>query len=213
MRTISILVAFLVVVGTSSRALTGDARKDIDAIDTMLKKRQMKEVRALGDKAIPALVQLYTRDRHRPEILMLFANSKSKEARRAIEESLKTESDYDWIYWQARTLGLISNPESKPVLLVAIQRVIARQKELGDRGAPFDGPNPLGVLFGGSTDGAHLALIWALARLEGKDFVKSWSAKDDQGLYTLAGPLDANELNACILWWRKNKKAIITGDL
>jgi hypothetical protein len=182
--------------------------KDEAAIRVMVEKEQTKELRALGDRAVPVLVELFKQGKHRPTILPLLANSKTKLARTAIEEALRTEEDNDWIFWEARALGLLNDTASKPVLLATIQRVNERLKALGERETPPDEPNGLGVMLGGTTDCAHFALIWALGRLEGKSFVKSWVEKDKRGDYTLSGPLSLDEVSACILWWREYKKTL-----
>ncbi len=182
--------------------------KEIQAIGEMLKKQQTKEVRARGDKAIPAVVELFKQGKHRTEILPILANSRVKLARTTIEDALRVEDDKDWIFWQSRALGLLKDPESKPVLLATIKRVNELLKSLGDRETPPDEPNGLGVMVGGSTDCAHFALIWALGRIEGKEFGTSWLDKDDKGDYKFSGPLNLHDVSACILWWREYKKAL-----
>jgi hypothetical protein len=186
----------------------GDEPKDLEAIGKLLKKEKAAEIRELDDKAIPALAAFLKKQQHIPLILPILANSKSKLARTAIEDALRTEDSTDWIYWEARALGLIKSPESKAVLLATIQRVNKRLAELGKRDSPPDEPNGMGVLFGGSTDCAHFGLIWALSRIEGKEFVKGWLEKDERGDYKLGGLLDSNEMVACIEWWRGYKKTL-----
>ena len=182
-------------------ALAGDKPpgKNIKAIEALLEKGKAKELRDLGAPAIPALAALFKQKKYREIILPILAVSKTKLARTTIEEALAVENDDDWVFWQARALGLIKHAESRTVLLARIKQIKAGE------------PQGLGVLFGGGSDCAHFALIWALARLEGKDFGTSWLSKDDMGEYMLSGPLSANDLDACIVWWREHRKTLDNG--
>jgi hypothetical protein len=54
------------------------------------------------------------------------------------------------------------------------------------------------------------AVIWALGRIEGREFGTSWLEKDGTGDYKLSGPLDARDLAACLEWWRAHKKTLDT---
>jgi len=193
-----------------THASAGDkpSAKDIQAMRIMLEKQQKKEIRALGDKAIPALVELFKQKKHRPHILPILANMKTKLARTAIEKALAVEEDNDWIYWEARALGSLKDPASKPVLLATIKKMIERTKSLGEREPPPDEPSWLGVMLGGGSDGAFFAAIWALGRIEGKEFGKSMLDKDHLGDCKFSGSMDGKDVAACIQWWHEYKKEV-----
>lgn len=205
-----LLPVLLVCCFAATRAWGGDkaSPQEFQAIETLLEKQDAAGLRTLGDKAIPALAHLLKQGKHQAQILPILLSSQTKPARTALEQALAAEEHNDWIYWQARALGLLKHPESKPVLLKTIRRVTEQTKALGGRGTPADEPNPLGVMFGGSTDCAQFALIWALGRIEGKEFGTSWLTRDPGGEYMLAGSLDLNDLCACLEWWRGYKKTI-----
>jgi hypothetical protein len=205
MKTIAIVCGFLIL---PLYAFAGDKTqaKDVTAVEALLRENKAKEVRALGDKAIPALVELFKARKHLPQVLPILANSKSKQARTAIEQAVRAEDDNDSLFWQARALGLLKNAESKPALLAALPRLKRRLAEL-DRKS-IDEPDGLGVLLGGSSDCAFFSVIWALARIEGKEFGTSWLEKDEASDYKLSGPLDARDLASCIEWWREYKKML-----
>src|SRR6516162_4180306 len=114
----SVVVILLMHLTIVAPASCGDAvsPEKFQAIEDLLANDRTKEVRALGDKAIPALADLFKRGKHRPEILPIVANSKTNLARTTIERFLRAEDDNNWIYWEARALGLLKNPDSKPVL-------------------------------------------------------------------------------------------------
>src|SRR5579883_1305890 len=95
-------------------------------IEALLDRGQAPQVRDLGERAIPALVEIFKQRKHRTDILPILANSKTKLARTAIEAALRGEDDFDQVFWQARALGLIRSAESKPVLLATIKRANRR---------------------------------------------------------------------------------------
>src|SRR5262249_16277921 len=130
----------------------------------------------------------------------------SKVARKTLEQAVRAEDDNDWLFWQARSIGLLKNAESKSALLATLPRLKKRLAELDRK--TIDEPDGLGVLFGGSCDCAFFSVIWALGRIEGKEFGTSWLEKDGTGDYMLSGPLDARGLAACIEWWREYKKIL-----
>jgi hypothetical protein len=189
-------------------AFAGDKALAIDmkAVEALLRENKAKEIRALGDKAIPALAELFQRRKYVPQILPILANSKSKLARITLEQAMRAEDDNDWIFWQARALGLLKHAESKPALLATLPRLKKRLAELDRK--TTDEPDGLGVLLGGSSDCAFFAVIWAIGRIEGKEFGTSWLEKDDTGDYKLSGPLDARDMASCIEWWREYKKTL-----
>src|SRR5262245_23137015 len=109
-RAITIVCGFLAL---SLCAFAGDKTQAIDAraVEALLRKNKAKEVRALGDKAIPALAELFKAGKHFPQVLQILANSNSKLARTTIEQAVRAEKDNDSLFWQARALGLQKNPE------------------------------------------------------------------------------------------------------
>jgi hypothetical protein len=206
-RTITIVCVFLVLPLVGLAADKTQA-KDVDAVEALLRENKEKEVRALGDKAIPPLAELFKGRKYMPQILPILANSKSKLARTTLEQAVRAEDDNDWLFWQARALGLLKHAESKPALLATLPRLKRCLADLDRK--TIDEPDGLGVLFGGSSDCAFFSVIWTLGRIEGKEFGTSWLEKDETGDYKLSGSLDARDLAACIEWWREYKKTLGT---
>jgi hypothetical protein len=204
-RTITIVCGLLVL---PLCAFAGDKPEaiDVDAVDALLRENKAKGVRALGDKAIPALAELFKARKHLRQILPILANSHSRVARTTLEQAVRAKDDNDWLFWQARAIGLLKNAESKSALLATLPRLKKRLAELDRK--TIDEPDGLGVLLGGSCDCAFFSVIWALGRIEGKEFGTSWLEKDGTGDYKLSDPLDARDVAACIEWWREYKKTL-----
>src|SRR5262249_14989308 len=119
------LLPVLLVCCCASGAAGGDkpSPKEIQAIEALLEKQDTLSVLALGAKARPAPAQILKQAKHQPQILPVLLSSQTKLARVAIEQALTAEEHNDWIYWQARALGLLKHADSKPVLLKTIKRV------------------------------------------------------------------------------------------
>src|SRR6516165_6505513 len=121
-RTITIVCGLLVL---SLCAFAGDKFEamDVNAVDALLRENKARELRALGDKAIPALAELFKARKHLPQILPILANSQSRVARTTLEQAVRAKDDNDWLFWQARAIGLLKNAESKSALLATLPRL------------------------------------------------------------------------------------------
>ncbi|MBI3855894.1 MAG: hypothetical protein HY293_09420 [Planctomycetes bacterium] len=107
--------------------------------------------------ATPHLIRAYGEQTFRLELRPLLETAEAAEAVGRIENHLRETDRLSLIRDLAYALGALGRPESKRALL---------KKLGGARG----GPNRGGVIFGGSSDQAHYALIRAVAQLEGQTF-------------------------------------------
>ena len=166
--------------GPKSEAARNDELRQ--QVEQILSQDATQKLQSLGPSAIPHLVALYKDGKYRKEILPVLTQSKQPEGRRAIEEALLAETSNDEIYLMAQALGTINQQDSKPVLIKKLRGFSKSEPSLG------------GITFGGSSDMAHLGLIWALARLEGHQFGSAenhvWRGEDAM---------------KCLEWWRKNR--------
>jgi len=134
-----------------------------------------------GDREVPArpseippaasayLVDTYGEQKFQSEIRPWLLSPDAPQAVRWIENHLLGTKSLTSIRNLAFALGWLGRRESRRALL---------KKLGGARGGPKYG----GVIFGGDSDQAHYALIWAVARLEGRtfedfnDLIEWWSA-------------------------------------
>lgn len=107
--------------------------------------------------AMAFLMDAYPKESVRSFLRTVLASTDPSPAVRWIERELRDAADMHRIRNLAYALGWLGYPEStRPIL----------RKLGGARGGPRRG----GVIFGGDTDQAHYALIWAVSRLEGETF-------------------------------------------